>query len=265
VFVSRTGPSFTEQEARAAIAASLSYAEALRRLGLRSAGGNWRTLKRYAAEVWHIPVDHFDPRAAQREAQRRRHIPPRPLEEVLVVDSTYSRGTLKRRLFGEGLKDRRCELCGQGEEWRGRTMALILDHVNGKATDNRLVNLRIVCPNCAATFDTHCGRNLRLVRSCETCGAEFKAGHRAQRWCGSRCAQLGDAGRRGHIKLRRAVRPPYEQLVAAVRAEGFSAVGRAYGVSDNAIRKWIRRYERELTFDGPAGVGAGAGAEGDAP
>ena len=49
---------------------------------------------------------------------------------------------------------RRCELCGQTESWRGRTMALILDHVNGVPTDNRLENLRIVCPNCAATLDT---------------------------------------------------------------------------------------------------------------
>ena len=39
-------------------------------------------------------------------------------------------------------------------------MALILDHINGVATDNRLENLQIVCPNCAATLDTHCGRNL---------------------------------------------------------------------------------------------------------
>ena len=46
-----------------------------------------------------------------------------------------------------------CELCGQGEMWRGRPMALILDHVNGVPTDNRLTNLRIVCPNCAAAGD----------------------------------------------------------------------------------------------------------------
>jgi hypothetical protein len=244
VFVPKWGPSYTERQAREAIAASRSYAEALRRLGLRAAGGNWRTLKRYATEEWHIPVDHFDPHAAQREVLRRHRVIT-PLVAVLVKDSSYSRGTLKKRLFAEGLKQRRCELCGQGEEWHGRRMSLILDHINGNATDNRLENLRIVCPNCAATLETHCGRNMKLIRVCETCGKTFKAGHRAQRWCSSRCAQLGEAGKMGHLKLRRVERPPYEQILAEVGALGWSAVGRKYGVSDNAIRKWVRAYERE--------------------
>jgi transposase-like protein len=41
-------------------------------------------------------------------------------------------------------------------------------------------------------------------------------------------------------------RPPYSQLLREVRAIGFSATGRRYGVTDNAIRKWLRQYEREL-------------------
>ena len=65
-------------------------------------------------------------------------------------------------LFEEGLKERRCEMCGQDENWHGRTMSLILDHINGVPDDNRLENLRIVCPNCAATLETHCGRKNRI-------------------------------------------------------------------------------------------------------
>lgn len=246
MFVTTPRPSFTQEEARGAIAASLSYAEALRRLGMCPSGGNWRTLKRYATEVWCIPVDHFDPAAARREALRRYRMRTAvPLDQILVEGSTYSRSSLKARLFAEGLKDRRCEMCGQGELWRGRRMSLILDHVNGTRDDNRLENLRIVCPNCAATLDTHCGRNLALIRSCETCGTTFRAGHRAQRWCSPRCAQLGDAGRRGHLKLRRVERPPYEQLLAEIRELGWSAVGRRYGVTDNAVRKWVQAYHEQ--------------------
>jgi hypothetical protein len=54
---------YTDDEAREAIAASLSYSDALRRLGMRPAGGNHRTLK-LLAERLGVPTDHFDPPAA---------------------------------------------------------------------------------------------------------------------------------------------------------------------------------------------------------
>ena len=89
---------------------------------------------------------------------------PIALEDVLSAGSDLQRGKLKQRLYNAGIKQRECELCGQGEEWHGRRMSLILDHINGIADDNRLENLQIVCPNCAATLDTHCGRaNRRTV------------------------------------------------------------------------------------------------------
>jgi hypothetical protein len=127
----------------------------------------------------------------------------------------------------------------------GRRMALILDHVNGNATDNRVENLQIVCPNCAATLDTHCGRNVRLTRHCEACGTEFHSYNEGQRHCSQACGQRSPAAVAAQRERRRVERPPYEQLVAEVAAEGWSAVGRRYGVSDNAVRKWVRGYERE--------------------
>jgi len=78
----------------------------------------------------------------------------------LIENSEYRHtSNLKERLYKEGLKKRECELCGQGEEWRGKKMSLILDHINGTNNDNRIKNLRIACPNCNATLDTHCGKN----------------------------------------------------------------------------------------------------------
>ena len=236
-------PRFTEAELRAAIAAATSWAETLRLLGYRSAGGNWKTLKKYAA-LWEIPTEHFDPHAASLTGLRRAGFKAIPLEEVLVENSSYNRNNLKQRLLAEGLKSPCCELCGQGKRWRGRDLALILDHINGVPDDHRLENLRIVCPNCAATLETHCGRKNRPpARECALCETPFRSKVRGQRYCSRDCGQrVAWTNRRSRRKVER---PPYEQLVAEIEATSYCAVGRRYGVSDNAIRKWVRQYRRE--------------------
>ena len=151
----------------------------------------------------------------------------------------------------------RCELCGQGDVWRGSPIALILDHVNGVADDNRLANLRIVCPNCAATLPTHCGRNGHLLqeRECARCGAAFRPKSGRQRYCSRACGTRHDRRRAAYPERRKVDRPPYPQLLREVRALGYLGTGRRYGVSDNAIRKWLRAYRREAE-DAPGGAAA---------
>ena len=202
-------------------------------------------LRKYAA-LWAIPTDHFDPYAAVRGRGAARR---RPLEEILVEGSTFSRNHLKERLYAAGLKQPICELCAQDEIWRGARMGMILDHVNGVSNDHRLENLRIVCPNCAATLDTHCARTRRVTRSeqsCLRCGVSFRPKTNSQRYCSRDCGTRWDRSGMPRPGARRVERPPYAQLLREVQALGFVGTGRRYGVTDNAIRKWIRAYEREL-------------------
>lgn len=235
---------FSEADARAAVANSTCWSDALRLLGYLPKGSNYRTLQRWV-RYWGISTSHFDPHVGRRRAGRSRET---PLAQLLVVGSTYPRGHLKKRLLAAGLKEPRCELCGQGELWNGQPMSLVLDHVNGVSNDNRLENLRIICPNCDATLDTHCGRSLPRERVCPGCKRSFAPVHIRHRYCSQACwGTIAARLRSGlpHPETRKVERPSYEQLKADVASMSFLAVGRKYGVSDNAVRKWLRWYERQ--------------------
>ena len=86
----------------------------------------------------------------------------RSAEEVLRVyppgSTRVSSKRLARALAESGLPHR-CARCGLGDIWQGRALVLEIDHVNGDWLDNRLENLRILCPNCHTLTDTYCGRN----------------------------------------------------------------------------------------------------------
>jgi hypothetical protein len=245
-------PPFPEEAARAAIAESKCWADALRLLGYKPRGRNHRTLRRWA-EHWSIPTDHFDPHVGRRRAGRSKEI---PLDQLLVEGSTYSRDKLKRRLFESGIKARRCELCGQDENWKGRKMSLVLDHINGISNDNRVENLRMVCPNCAATLDTHCGRKLPRERTCPGCGKSFEPRDLRHRYCSRPCwGAISSRLKQGTPQpdRRKVERPSYEQLMSELAELSYVAVGRKYGVSDNAVRKWVRWYAAQRAGPRPAG------------
>jgi hypothetical protein len=142
----------------AAVPKARSIAGVLRELGLRPGGWTYIVIQQRIEEL-RLDISHFTGKGWTRglkDPTPRRY---RPLSEILVANSDYlSTNSLRRRLLKEGLKQPVCEICG-GTEWNGRPMPLQLDHANGDRTDNRLVNLRIVCPNCHAQTDTWCGKN----------------------------------------------------------------------------------------------------------
>ena len=81
-----------------------------------------------------------------------------PIARILA--EAKSRNNVKTRLLEAGLLQNRCSICGISE-WLGRRLMCHLDHINGVNNDNRLENLRMLCPNCHSQTDTYGGLNKR--------------------------------------------------------------------------------------------------------
>lgn len=216
---------FNEENMSEAIVNSKNIKESLVKMGLRAAGGNYKVFHNKIKE-YKIDISHFESKDEFYERVLKNHIIgiKIPLTDILVENSTYNRTSLKKRLYNEGLKERLCEIpgCGQGEIWLGNKISLILDHINGVHDDNRIENLRIVCPNCNAALPTHCGKHNAKIK--------YKKDPEIRKI--------------SNLKKRVVQRPPHSQLQQEVTELGYSGTGRKYGVSDNAVRKWIKNYEK---------------------
>jgi hypothetical protein len=147
---------WTDDDLPGVVARCRSLTMVLKELGYKPSGGMHRFVKQKIMNLG-IDTSHFVGQGWSKGLYNNHTRI--PLDEILVKNSTYtSTGGLRRRLIAEGLKEARCECCGLNT-WLGQPLPLTLDHVNGDHTDNRIENLRILCPNCHALTPTWCGRN----------------------------------------------------------------------------------------------------------
>jgi len=139
------------------VAESKSKRQVLSKLGLVEAGGNYDQLKKYL-QLHQIDTSHFTG-YAWNKGLRGRYMPTIPLSTILVKGSSFQSFKLKKRLFIENIKSQKCEDCGWAKMSNDGRIPLELDHINGDKYDNRIENLRVLCPNCHSLRPTHRGRN----------------------------------------------------------------------------------------------------------
>ncbi|MEI6843169.1 MAG: HNH endonuclease signature motif containing protein [bacterium] len=143
-----------------AVKVSKSYRNILKILKLKPTGGNYDQLKKYIKES-NLSTKHFTGKLWSK-GLKFSFKPLIKLEDILVKNSTYQSYKLKKRLFLAKLKKPRCEMCGWAKKSIDGRLPLELDHINGDRHDNRLENLRVLCPNCHSLQITHRGKNRKM-------------------------------------------------------------------------------------------------------
>ncbi|MFJ9887705.1 HNH endonuclease [Streptomyces sp. NPDC091287] len=147
----------TEETLRELAALSTSVAEVVRRLGISPVGGNQAHIGRRIAAL-RIDTSHFTPVGPG--SRRTKTSQTTSLTLRAPSDGRIPGERLRRDLVRTGV-EHACSECGNVGKWLGQPLRLEVDHVNGDWWDNRLENLRLLCPNCHAATDTYRGRRRR--------------------------------------------------------------------------------------------------------
>ena len=214
---------YSKEELSQIVDQSTSLKEVIFKLGYSTVSGNCNTVKN-RIEEYEIDCSHFSLSTSPIKRNE---------QNIFIKGSTASQHTLRRWYLKGNYTEYKCSICGQEPFWNGKELTLILDHINGKNHDDRLKNLRWVCPNCNQQLDTTGYKQMRVEQKpekkyyCSNCGKEI-----------TRSSNSGLCVECSNIQTRVCKRPSREELKNLIRTMPFTKIGNIFGVSDNAIRKW---------------------------
>lgn len=146
---------YTKEKLEPIVLKSRAISEVLRNLGLRQTGGNHYFISN-KIKLFELNTSHFLGQSWNRGKKPINKFTKEEFVKYVLINngSGWKSHDIKLKLFEFNIKERKCEKCGQNEMWCNEKLSLHLDHINGNRDDNRLKNLRILCPNCHSQTPT---------------------------------------------------------------------------------------------------------------
>lgn len=206
-----------------------NIADFCRKVGWQPRGDNYKIFHKYVKE-YNLDTSHFT--GLKSNLGNKNNSSKEKTVEEYIKGTSIRSTTLLKKLLKEGLKERKCECCGN-THWNKELIPLELHHKDGNHFNNELDNLEILCPNCHYFTETYRGRKNKTEKQnfCSICGKEI-----------SKWSKSGICAECAHKKQRKCERPTKEELEKLLLINSVSAIGRMYNVSFNAVKKWIKKY-----------------------
>ena len=142
----------------------------------------------------------------------------------------------KLKLIQSRKLENKCAVCDLDPEWQNKELILVLDYINGIQTDDRVSNLRLLCPNCNSQQYNPIVKDRLMKKSnpkqpCKRCGMPTSINTKS-----GLCKQCSS------VQIRAVEWPLPEQLADDMKKLSWKAIGRKYNVSDNSARRWAKQY-----------------------
>jgi hypothetical protein len=206
-----------------------SFVEILQTLGFDGYNGNHRTLsKRLKLEIFDFSKFNINKKIRISKIIKNKVEP----EKIFIIGKKINNKTLKHNLIKENIKPYICSCCGLGPVWNGLELNLQIDHINGNNIDNRIENLRFICPNCHTQTTTFSGRNSSLNKNKKCLDCRVKITNKS-----THCYKCS----KKYIKRKYKFDVTKEELEKLIKEHPMTTVGKMFGVTDNSIRKRCKK------------------------